>query len=135
MADMISDYDERINNGNFEGYEESARKALKHIRENFMDYAEPPEIRGYSHTFNPYVFRNLFDELISKDGFEIDARSLRHAHGIGNNHKWDVLDEELNKVGEFWANDNMYQGIYIGTNVKGRKIDSFEICSGGFIRD
>jgi hypothetical protein len=39
------------------------------------------------------VFRNLFDELISKDGFEIDARSVRHAYGIGNNNEWDVLDK------------------------------------------
>lgn len=132
---MITEFDDRVNFGDFEKFEKVGKEALDYIRKNFMEYAKPPEIRGYSNTFNPYVFRDVFDEQISKQGFEIDTRTLRHAYGIGNNNEWDIADKDMNKVGEFWANDNMYQGLYIGANTKGKKIDGFEICSGGFIRD
>ena len=116
-------------------FKKSARKAMNYIKENFMDYAQPPEIRGYDNTFNPYVIRNAFDELILQDGFEIDATTIRHAHGIGNNNKWDVVDKNLNKVGDFYANDNMYQGVALGVQIRGKTIARFEICSGGFIRE
>lgn len=118
-----------------EEFKASAQKAMQYIREHFMDYAQPPEIRGYDNTFNPYVIRNAFDELILKDGFQIDATTIRHAHGIGNNNRWDIVDKELNKVGEFYANDNMYQGVNLGIQIKGKTIDRFRICSGGFIRE
>lgn len=116
-------------------FEKVGKDALNHIKDNFMKYARKPEIRGYSNTFKPQDLRDAFDEQISKQGFEIDARTLRHAYGIGNNNKWDIVDRELNKVGTFWANDNMYQGVYVGAEVKDRRIDGFEICSGGFIRE
>lgn len=132
---MITDYDERVNKGDFEGFKPTAKKALNHIRKNFMQYAKPPEIRGYSHKFSPYVFRDVFDEQISKQGFEIDARTLTHAHGIGNNNKWDIVDSNMNKVGEFRANNNMYHGVYINVHIKDEYFDGFEICSGGFIRE
>ena len=132
---MITDYDSRVNNGDFEEFKQVARKALKHIKENFMEYAQPPRVRGYTYTFSPYSFRDAFDKLISPNGFEIDARTLRHAHGIGNNKEWDVVDKNMNKVGEFSANNNMYQGVYINVSVNGELLDRFEICSGGFIRD
>lgn len=118
-----------------EEFKASAKKAMKYIRKNFMDYAQPPEIRGYDNTFNPYIIRNEFDRLILQDGFQIDATTIRHAHGIGNNNKWDIVDKEMNKVGEFYANDNMYQGVNLGVQIKGKTIDRFRICSGGFIRE
>lgn len=132
---MITEYDERVNQGNFEEFKEVARKALNHIRNNFMSYAKPPEIRGYDYKFSPYTFRDEFDRLISPYGFEIDARSIRHAYGIGNNNEWDVVDKNMNKVGEFSANNNMYHGVYLNVYVKEDHLDGFEICSGGFIRD
>ena len=133
---MITENDKRKYPSEFiEEFKESALKAMNHIRENFMDYAQSPEIRGYSNTFNAYRIRDAFDELILKDGFEIDTTTIRHAHGIGNNKKWDVVDKDLNKVGDFYANDDMYQGVYLGVQIQGKNIDSFHICSGGFIRE
>lgn len=133
---MITENDKRKYPSEFaEEFKESALKAMNYIRENFMNYAQPPEIRGYSNTFSPYKIRNVFDELILQDGFEIDATTIRHAHGIGNNNKWDVVDKDLNKVGDFYANDNMYQGVALGVQIQGETIDRFEINSGGFIRE
>ena len=132
---MITEYDTRVNNGDFEGFRKTAKKALKHIREHFMDYAQAPDIRGYSHRFSPYTLRDEFDRLISQDGFEIDARSIKHAYGIGNNNEWDILDKNMNKVGTFNANNNMYHGVYLNVYVKDKRLDGFEICSGGFIRE
>lgn len=61
-----------------------------------------------------------FDELICKNGgFEIDGRTLRHAHGIGNNNEWDIVDKELVKVGDFYCNDDMFGGVYVGVEVDG----------------
>ena len=131
---MITEYDERVCNGNVKEFKEAAQEVMNHFRNNFMDYAQPPRIRGYSRDFKPKVFRDAFDRLMMNRGFEIDARTLRHAHGIGNNNRWDVVDKDLNKVGEFYANNNMYHGVYIGVISKDGIIDKFEICSGGFIR-
>lgn len=132
---MITEYDERVNTGNFKEAKKAGKEALNYIRKHFMEYAKPPEIRGYSHTFSPYTFRDVFDEQISKHGFEIDARTHTHAYGIGNNNRWDIVDSEMNKVGEFRANNNMYQGVYINVSIKDEHFDGFEICSGGFIRE
>lgn len=132
---MITEYDERINKGDFEEFKQVAKQALNHIRKNFMEYAKPPEIRGYTNTFSPYTMRDVFDEQISPKGYEIDARSIRHAYGIGNNNEWDIVDSNMNKIGEFNAINNMYQGVYISVHIKGEYLDGFEICSGGFIRE
>lgn len=132
---MITEYDERVNKGNFEEFKPVAKQALNHIRKHFMEYAKPPEIRGYENTFSPYTMRDVFDEQISPKGFEIDARSIRHAYGIGNNNEWDIVDANMNKIGTFNAVDNMYQGVYISVLIKGKYFDGFEIRSRGVIKE
>lgn len=107
---------------------------MAYLRGNFMKYAKPPEYRGYEHKFYPKDIMKAFDEQMMKYGFEIDARTLKHAHGIGNNNEWDIVDKDINKVGEFYATNNMYHGVILGVCVNGKRIDSFEIHSDGFTR-
>ena len=133
---MITKYDERVCSNE---YDEECKKAcliaMKYIREHFMNYAKKGDL-GYSNKFKPYDIMEAFDKIISKYGFEIDSRSLRHAYGIGNNNEWDIVDSKnLTPIGEFYATNNMYNGVYLGVHIKDKKIDSFEICSGGFIRE
>ena len=64
-----------------------------------------------------------FDEIIKTNGgFEIDGRTLRHAHSIGNNNEWDIVDKELVKVGSFYCNDDMFGGVYIGVEIDGEVV-------------
>jgi hypothetical protein len=61
-----------------------------------------------------------FDKIIYESGgFELDGRSLRHAHGIGNNNEWDIVDKDLIKIGNFYCNSDMFGGVYIGIEVNG----------------
>lgn len=132
---MITEADERVNTSKYiKEFENVAKDALNYIRKNFMDYAEKGD-PGYTYEFRAYKMMKVFDDLISKHGFEIDARTLRHAHGIGNNKEWDVVDKNLEKVGNFSAVDNMYSGSYLTVTTRGKRLDGFEICSGGFIRE
>ena len=133
---MITEYDKRVYKQSeyIEKFYEAIKYAMNYIRKNFMDYAEKPEINGYSNKFKPNTIMKAFDTLILKYGFEIDARTIRHAYGIGNNNEWDIVDKNLIKIGEFYATNNMYHGVILGVQIEGKTIDSFEICSGGFIR-
>ena len=133
---MITEYDPRVYTESkyTKEFEKAVTQAMNHIREHYMTYAEKGDL-GYSHKFRPRTICNAFDEQISKKGFEIDGRTLRHAHGIGNNNKWDILDKDMVKVGEFYSNNNMYNGVYVGVSIKDKVIDRFELCSGGFIRE
>ena len=129
---MITETDERVNTSIYiDEFKEVAQHAMNYIRINFMDLAEPPRIRGYSNTFNAHKVMKEFDRLISKHGFEIDGRTLKHAHGIGNNNEWEVVDKNIEKVGYFSSVDNMYQGVALSVKVRGERIDGFEICSAG----
>ena len=133
---MITENDDRLYTSKYQDeFKQVALDALNHMKENFMDYATEPDVRGYTYRFSPYTIRDEFDDLIIKHGFEIDATSIRHAYGIGNNNEWDIVDINMDKVGEFFATDNMYQGCILGVRIKGRTIMSFTMCSGGFIRE
>ena len=133
---MITEYDERVNTSKYiEDFKEVAQNALNHIREHFMEYKEESTSYGYSNEFRGKTIMKVFDKLISPHGFEVDARTIRYAHGIGNNKEWDVVDKNLEKVGDFSAVDNMYCGVILRVTVKGERLDGFEICSGGFIRE
>ena len=133
---MITEYDDRVyvESEYVDDFKNAVEFAMNFIRRNFMKYARKGDL-GYSHKFSPYVIRDAFDKLMMEYGFEVDGRSVRHAYGIGNNNEWDVVDKDMGKVGEFYANNNMYNGVYVGVSIKGNVVDSFEICSGGFIRE
>lgn len=131
---MIKEYDDRIYQSEYtDEFKKIALEAMNHIKENFMDYAEKGDL-GYSNKFRPQVICRAFDKIIMQSGFEIDGRTLTHAHGIGNNNKWIIIDKNLVNVGEFYCNDDMYNGVYVGVSIQGKVLDKFEICSGGFIR-
>lgn len=134
---MITKYDERVYEESkyTEEFKKVAIKVLNHMREHFMEYKEPRARLGYSNEFRARRIAEEFDNLISKHGFELDERTLTHTHGIGNNNEWEVVDKDLNPVGKFYATNDMYCGVILGVKIKDEKIDGFEICSGGFIRE
>ncbi len=134
---MITKYDERvyIESKYTEEFKEVTIKVLNHMREHFMEYKEERASLGYSNEFRARNIAKIFDSLIMEHGFELDGRTLTHAHGIGNNNEWEIVDKNLNPVGNFYATDNMYCGVILGVTIKGEKIDGFEMCSGGFIRE
>ena len=69
-----------------------------------------------------------FDEIIhANGGFEIDGRTCKHAHGIGNNNEYEIVDKELIKVGSFYCNTDMHGGAYFGVIFNGKKIKRFFI--------
>ena len=132
---MITDKDKRVNTSKFiDEFKDVAQNALNYIRKNYMKYAKKGGL-GYTYEFSAYNMMKVFDSIISKHGFEIDARTLRHAHGIGNNKEWDVVDKNIEKVGSFMAVDNMYSGAILSVYIRGERLDGFELCSGGFIRE
>lgn len=133
---MITEYDDRVYKESefMNDFYKAVEKAMNYIREHFMDYARPGS-PGYENEFSPYTIRDAFDEQIMKYGFEIDGRSIRHAYGIGNNNEWDIVDKNINKVGNFYATNDMHSGVMLGVEVKGEVIDRFHICTGGFIRE
>jgi hypothetical protein len=134
---MITKYDERVyvESKYGEEFKTSCFEVLNHMREHFMEYKEEHSSLGYSNTFRARTIAKKFDELLSEYGFELDERTLTHAHGIGNNNEWEIVDKDINPVGSFYATDNMYSGVILGVTIKGEKLDGFEICSGGFIRE
>lgn len=134
---MITKYDERVyvESKYIEEFKKVVIKTLDYMREHFMEYKEPRASLGYSYEFRARNIAIIFDSLISKYGFELDERTLTHAYGIGNNNEWEVVDKNLDPVGKFYATNNMYCGVILGVTVKGEKIDGFEMCSGGFIRE
>lgn len=134
---MITEYDNRVYTKS--KYEEEFKNicfdVLNHMREHFMEYTEKSSSLGYSNTFRARTIAKEFDKLISEYGFELDERTLTHAYGIGNNNEWKVADKDLNYVAEFHATDNMYCGVIVYVTIRGERLDGFEICSGGFIRE
>ena len=69
-----------------------------------------------------------FDKLICEfGGFELDGRTLRHAHGIGNNSEYDVVDKDLVKVGTFYCNSDMFGGVYTGVTLNGEVIIKYHL--------
>ena len=66
---------------------------------------------------------NRFDEIIKEHGgFELDGRTLKHAHGIGNNSEYDIVDKDLIKVGAFHYNSDMFGGVYVYVKVNGETV-------------
>lgn len=62
------------------------------------------------------------DKLLMGMDLEIDATSVEHAHGIGNNNSYKIVDKDMLKAGEFYCNTDMYSGVYVGFTIDGETI-------------
>lgn len=81
-----------------------------------------------SRRMKPKLVTQKFDKIICQNGgFEIDGRTCRHAHGIGNNNEYDIVDKELEKVASFYCNSDMHGGVYVGVTMNGEKLKSYFI--------
>ena len=130
---MITETDERIIIPKSE-YIDDFRKiidgvfnTLIHERRTFVEYDW-----GMDRVQKHQVI-NRFDELIKENGgFELDGRTLRHAHGIGNNSEYDIVDKDLVKVGSFYCNSDMFGGVYTGVTLDGTAVKKFFIGTNRF---
>lgn len=118
---MITEYDERVyvESKHLNEFKECLKPAFDNLKDNartFVEYNWGTDRVMVQHTVK------AFDDFIQHYGFELDARTLRHPHGIGNNNYYDVVDEELVKVGDFFCNDNMFGGVITGVSIKNETI-------------
>ena len=122
---MITEYDERIYvESKFrDEFKKCIHPSLIHIKNNKDEYKE---YDCGKKRIKPKIVGKAFDEFIQNYGFELDGRSLRHAHGIGNNNEWDIVDKNLVKVGDFFCTDDMFGGIITGIKIKGKTIEKYE---------
>lgn len=76
-----------------------------------------------NHHLSAHKVMAKIDEIIMKYGFEVDARECKHAHGIGNNNEWKIVDRELEHVAELHCINNMYGGVIVYVTLNGDKLD------------
>ena len=119
---MITEYDERV-------YIESEYidDFLKCIPDVFNYLRNIKQNLKSGDRMSVKLVSQAFDECILDYGFELDGRTLRHAHGIGNNNEWDVVDKNLIKVGDFFCTDDMYGGVITGVTIKGEIIHKIKM--------
>ena len=127
---MIDENDKRIKTNSKYASElkQVVNKAFQHIINNKNNYVEYDW--GMDRVQKHKVI-NAFDSFICDCiGFELDSRSLKHAHGIGNNSEYDIVDKTLIKVGSFYCNSDMFGGVYTGvTDVEGNIIVGYHITT------
>ena len=119
---MITEKDERVHTKSeyLTEFKEAIEIAFDKITSNVEDVSHY-EYGGMRVKVS--LVRDAFDRIVCNNGgFEIDARTVRHAHGIGNNNEWDVVDKDLVKVGSFYANDDMFGGVYMGVEINGEVV-------------
>lgn len=124
---MITETDPRVQTTSRYGddFRKVINQAFQTIKSNVKQYEEYDY--GMDRVQKHKVIQ-AFDELIYEmGGFELDGRTLRHAHGIGNNSEYDVVDKDLVKVGTFYCNDDMFGGVYTGATLNGETIEKYHL--------
>jgi hypothetical protein len=88
-------------------------KVFKKIDENIENYVEHDwgMERAQLHLIVDEVFDNL-----TNIGFSF--RNLKHAHGIGNNNEWEIVNDDDKTIGKFWCTDDMFGGVVTGIIIK-----------------
>lgn len=115
---MITETDERVAIPVDEKLKKTVYNAFNTIIENLSFYKE---YEWGIDRLQVNTIRDKFDELIMEDGYEIDERTRYHKYGIGNNNRWEIVNSDLECVGYFNCNSDMYGGVYIYLEVNGEK--------------
>ena len=67
-----------------------------------MDRIQVKLVKDYVNTILTEIF-----------GLEVDDSSLTHKFGIGNNNKWNIVDDDR-VICQFYCNTDMFGGVFIG---------------------
>ena len=124
---MIIEKDPRVQTTSpyTEEFHKTTHKAFQTIKSNVKQYTE---YEWGMDRVQKHKIIQAFDQIIQEQGgFELDARTLRHANGIGNNSEYDVVDKDLIKVGTFYCNDDMFGGVYTGATLNGETIEKYHL--------
>lgn len=84
-------------------------KVFKKIDENIENYVEHEW--GMKRAQLNLIVDEVFDNLT---GMGFSFRNLKHAHGIGNNNEWKIVNDDDKAIGRFWCTDDMFGGIVTG---------------------
>lgn len=118
---MITKYDERVytkpnNEVEFREVIDKVFSSMENMGNELVEFS------GRMHRVQPKLVMEKFDSIITKYGFEVDARNCIHAYGIGNNNEWIIRDENLVEMGSLHCTDNMYGKVIMYVTIRGEKI-------------
>ena len=103
-------------------FKKGAKEAFDYIAEHIKDFMKYDW--GMNRVQVHLVFEEFTRRLVAKP-YGFSFMNLKHAHGIGNNHEWDVV-KNGKKIGAFYCTDDMFGGVRTGIIIDGRVIDKRE---------